>query len=404
MNLHPNMISFAILLLMLSCSDPGKEPQVGEGNITVDPKYLNDSTLVLDQEYQKTVFGFMRAKTLELLSSDTALQKTDNRWNEARVKVVLEQCTDPAVRDFWLYVVVKDQLENYGVKNAGAIMKTFYENASDSGSVQEIRGLYNSDFEGRKKHTITPYKTVGGVSLDAHIFFPDTNRYKSPRPAIVLFHGGSWYQGKPEWVFGSAKRYAGQGLVALAIEYRLYDRHGTTPLECVSDAKSALRWVRKNAASLSVDPDKIVASGFSAGGHLVASAAMLSILDEAGEDTSVSAMPNAMILSSSPFDPTLDPWFVKQVEQRCEPKEASPYHNVRSGLPPSLVLHGTGDAMCPFPTAEAFAERMKNAGNSCTLHSLQGATHFYFFDKKYRDEAVQAEEKFLASLGFLSAK
>ena len=111
--LHPNLMSLLILFLMLSCSDPGKKPQAGEGKITVDPKCLNDSTLVLDQQYQKTVFGFIRAKTLELLSSDTALQKTDNRWNEARVKVVLEQCTDPSVRDFWLYVVVKDQLENY---------------------------------------------------------------------------------------------------------------------------------------------------------------------------------------------------------------------------------------------------------------------------------------------------
>ena len=44
---------------------------------------------------------------------------------------------------------------------------------------------------------------------------------------------------------------------------------------------------------------------------------------------------------------------------------------------------------------------MRNAGNSCTLHTLQGATHFYFFDKKYGDEAVQAEETFLASMGVL---
>jgi acetyl esterase/lipase len=395
------MISLVIILLILSCSDPRKEQQAGNRNTTLDPNYINDSTRVLDQQYQKSVFGFIRTKTLEFLSSDTALRNTDNRWNLARTKVVLEYCTDPTVRNFWLYVIVKDQLENYGIKNTDAMMKTFYENSTDSASAREIRELYSSNFEGRKGHTIIPYKTVGGFSLDAHIFFPGKHD-KQHRPAIVLFHGGSWSQGKPEWVFGSAKRYASKGLVAIAIEYRLYDRHGSTPRECISDAKSALRWVRKNAVQLGVDPNKIIASGFSAGGHLVACAAMLGILDDADEDTTISTVPNATIFSSSCFDPTLDPWFVKEVEQQYEPREVSPNHNVRSGLPPSLVIHGTEDRMCPFRTAEEFAERMRNAGNRCELHRLQGATHFYFFEKKYRDEAIQSEEKFLASLGFLS--
>ena len=170
----------------------------------------------------------------------------------------------------------------------------------------------------------------------------------------------------------------------------------------MSDAKSALRWVRRNAASLGVDPNKIVASGFSSGGHLVACASMLNILDEPGEDTTISAVPNAMIFSSSCFDPTLDPWFVKQVEQRYHPRSVSPNHIVRSGLPPSLVIHGTEDKMCPFWTAEQFTGSMKKTGNRSELHRLQGATHFYFLEKKYRDEAIQAEVRFLTSLRVLS--
>ncbi|MBI3587035.1 MAG: alpha/beta hydrolase [Ignavibacteriales bacterium] len=394
------MISLVIILLILSCSDQRKEQQPGNRNTTLDANYINDSTRVLDQQYQKSVFGFIRTKTLELLSSDTALRNTDNQWNLARTKVVLEYCTDPTVRNFWLYVIVKDQLENYGIKNTDAMMKTFYENSPDSASAREIRELYSSDFEGRKGHTIISYKTVGGFSLDAHIFFPDKHD-KKHRPAILLFHGGSWYQGKPEWVFGSAKRYASRGLVAIAIEYRLYDRHGTTPLECISDTKSAIRWVRKNADDLGIDPNKIVASGFSAGGHLVACAAMLSILDEPGEDTTISPVPNALIFSSSCFDPTLDSWFVKQVEPRYSAKSVSPIHTVRSSLPPSIVVHGTKDRMCPFWTAEKFAQSMSKAGNICELHQLQGAEHFYFFEKKHREEAILSEEKFLVSLGFL---
>ena len=46
--------------------------------------------------------------------------------------------------------------------------------------------------------------------------------------------------------------------------------HGTTPFECVADGKSAIRWVRANAERLGVNPDKIVAGGGSAGGHVAA--------------------------------------------------------------------------------------------------------------------------------------
>lgn len=391
-----------VIILFLSCSSQNKEPRLESTKSSLNPKYINDSTLVFDQQYQKSVFGFIRNKTLDLLSSDTSFGSIDNQWNSARINVVLEYCTDPTVRNFWLHVVVKDQLENYGIKNTEAIMKTFYENSTDSTSIQELRQLYDGELEERKEHTIIQYKTVGPFSLDAHIFFPDKHKTGQRLPAIVLFHGGSWYQGKPEWIFGSCKRYASLGIVAIAIEYRLYDRHGVTPLECVSDAKTALRWIRHNAALLGIDSNKVVASGFSSGGHLVACTAMVNILDEPGEDTTISAAPNAMIFSSSCFDPTLDPWFVKQVEQHFPPQSVSPNHNVRAGFPPSLVIHGTEDKMCPFWTAEQFAESMKKAGNRCELYRLQGATHFYFFEKKYRDDAIQVEEKFLASLGFLS--
>ncbi len=386
----------------LSCSSQNKEPQGGNTDSSIDSRYLNDSTLVVDKQYQAKVFGHIRSKTFDLLSSDTSLSTMDNRWNLARVKVILGTFTDPAVRNFWLHVVVKDQIENYGIKNADPIMNLFYANSNDSASVHEIRELYNTDVQERKRHTIAVYKTVGPFALDAHMFYPDNFQKGQQRPAIILLHGGSWYQGKPEWMFGSCKRYASLGMVAIAVEYRVYDRHGVTPLECISDAKSAIRWARKNAVSLGLDPNKIVASGFSAGGHLVACAAMLNILDEPGEDTTNSSKPNAMIFSSSCFDPTLDQWFVKQVEARYPAQSISPNHLVRSSLPPSLVVHGTNDRMCPFRTAETFVSEMTKAGNRCELHRLQDATHFYSFEKKYRDDGIRAEEKFLTSLGFLS--
>lgn len=60
--------------------------------------------------------------------------------------------------------------------------------------------------------------------------------------------------------------------LSITADYRLKSRHGTTPLECIEDATSATRYVRAHAKELGVDPDRIVASGGSAGGHIAACA------------------------------------------------------------------------------------------------------------------------------------
>lgn len=57
--------------------------------------------------------------------------------------------------------------------------------------------------------------------------------------------------------------------MACAVEYRTYNRHGTLPFDAVMDAKSAIRWLRQNANKYNIDTNKIVASGNSAGGHLI---------------------------------------------------------------------------------------------------------------------------------------
>ncbi|OGC76655.1 MAG: hypothetical protein A2Z27_03440 [candidate division Zixibacteria bacterium RBG_16_50_21] len=297
---------------------------------------------------------------------------------------------------------MEDQIENYGSKNIEPLLHTFRENCTDFEAVAKIEQLYQADLTLRQGHTIKIYKKAGNFDLDAHIFLPPDWKRADRRPAIVFFHGGSWHQGKPEWMYPSCQKYASLGLVAIAPEYRLYDRHGTTPLECISDAKSLFRWLRENADELGIDPNKIAAYGFSAGGHLIACAAMLNILNEPQEDMLVSSAPNLMILSSACFDPALDSWFVQQVKKRLTPESCSPNHNIRPGLPPALVIHGSEDKMCPYWTAQLFTEKMQEAGNQCELVTLEGAEHFYFMQDNYRAQAGQATQEFLISAGYLT--
>lgn len=70
-----------------------------------------------------------------------------------------------------------------------------------------------------------------------------------PVPAILLFHGGGWVAGEPDWVFASARRFADQGMVAVSVQYRLASRQ-VTPIDALSDVCHAFRWVRSKAGAL----------------------------------------------------------------------------------------------------------------------------------------------------------
>ena len=86
----------------------------------------------------------------------------------------------------------------------------------------------------------------------------------------MFFFGGAWTQWRPGQFEPQASYLAGRGMVAIRADYRVKNRHRATPADGVEDAKSAIRWVRQNASMLGVDPDRIVAAGGSAGGHLAA--------------------------------------------------------------------------------------------------------------------------------------
>ena len=119
------------------------------------------------------------------------------------------------------------------------------------------------------------YKKVDGHELYIHCFFPDGHDSKTQRkPAIVFFFGGGWVGGTPTQFYPQCEYLAKRGMVAMSAEYRVASRHKTTPLECVKDGKSALRWIRKNSNKLGIDPKRIGAGGGSAGGDVAAAVAL----------------------------------------------------------------------------------------------------------------------------------
>jgi acetyl esterase len=216
--------------------------------------------------------------------------------------------------------------------------------------------------------------------------------------------------GEPQWAFSRAQHFAERGLVAVAAQYRLSsEKTGITPLEAMADARDAIRWVRTNAGSLGIDPERLAAYGWSAGGHLAACA---SIFADAAADSRVSAAPNALILVSPAVSLGHDRWVAHLLGTRAKAIDISPDEHVRGGLPPTLVLQGSRDSVTPMEGVKRFCDRMRAAGNRCDLHVYEGFGHLFTppgvpdGDWPKPDPATQADamvqaDSFLKSLGFM---
>ncbi|VGO21284.1 alpha/beta hydrolase [Pontiella sulfatireligans] len=258
------------------------------------------------------------------------------------------------------------------------------------------------------------YKTIDGVKLPLHIFEPKGQKAGDKRPAIVFFFGGGWNGGSPKQFEKQCAYLASRGMVAMTVEYRVKSRHGVKAVSCFSDAKSAIRWVRQNAQRLGIDPNRIAAGGGSAGGHLAGALGTISAFDESTEDTTISAVPNALVL----FNPALvlapvegyeprDPKKLAGLEKRMgvPPQQLSPYHNIGSDLPPTIIFHGTADTTVPYNTVELFTEQAKKKGNAVELVPYEGQGHGFFNYKETRKnpfiDTVKKMDAFLVSLGYL---
>ena len=247
------------------------------------------------------------------------------------------------------------------------------------------------------------YQVIGEAELKLHVFEPMDRKEGTALPAIVFFFGGGWVGGTPEQFYPQSRYLAARGMVAISAEYRVKERHGVTPFECVADGKSAIRWVRSRAAEMGIDPDKVAAGGGSAGGHVALCTAMIKGHDEGGVFHST---PDALVLFNPGVDTTAEPIVARMPEGRA--RELSPMHHIREGLPPSILFHGTEDQVVPFGHAERFCAKMRAAGNWCQLVAFEGKAHGFFNygrdGNTSFEETVRAMDRFLASLGYLEGE
>ena len=240
------------------------------------------------------------------------------------------------------------------------------------------------------------YKNTNEGELNLFVYKPLEFDIKKKHSCIVFFHGGGWNSGNPEQFQRQSRYFASRGMVAISVEYRIRNKHGTSPIQAMEDAKSAIRFIRSNTKLLSIDPNKIAAAGGSAGGHLAAVAGNIDLFENPNEDLSVSSKPNLLIL----YNPVLH--FVRKWQWIKNPSNASPYENLKKGAPPTIILTGTEDKIVPVELVKNYKKRMESIGSRCDLILYEGAEHAFFNRGDDFVDTVLQTDIFLKSNWYLS--
>lgn len=252
----------------------------------------------------------------------------------------------------------------------------------------------------------TSYMTIGGKSYDALVYRPEEWRASDKRPAIVLFFGGGWRMGS-SWQFAPhAAHFQKEGYVVVLPNYRVKERDGTTLVDSARDARSALRWVKGHADELGIDPDRVIAGGGSAGGHLAAASPVVDLNNE-GDDLSIDPAPAALLLFNPAADlgALFDPGAPVPEEfgvTHEEVRRADPAAHVGANYPPCIIFHGTGDTTVPYPTIVSFVEKVDEAGGDCELVPFEGREHGFFNLSRSEEDwekTLRLADAFLAERG-----
>lgn len=229
------------------------------------------------------------------------------------------------------------------------------------------------------------YARVGDRELKLDLARPDA---PGPHPAVVVLHGGGWRMGNKKELRPWVEALAARGYVAASVGYRLAPDH-VFPAQ-IEDCKTAVRFLRTNAAAYGIDTDRVAAMGFSAGGHL---AALLGLTDAAaGFDGNLypkeSSRVQAVVDYFGPTDlagfgtddaaqrSMLGPLIGAKFADKPEAHErASPVKYVAKGAPPFLIFHGTKDWVVPVEQSRALATKLKDVGTAVQLVEVPGEGH-----------------------------
>lgn len=209
-------------------------------------------------------------------------------------------------------------------------------------------------------------------------------------PAILLLHGGGWFQGEKSQLKAYAIQLARYGFVCVCSEYRLIPE-AIWPAQ-IYDAKAAVRWMRANAKELGIDANKICVSGNSAGGHLalvLGGSANVKELEGEGGHSEFSSAVSAVSAIYAPgeikisHNPMLIDALLGEGAGEKEELQASPATYINKDYPPTILIHGSKDELVPHESSWRLYHLMEEYGVPAELHLYQGLPHAFDMNRDY---------------------
>jgi len=242
------------------------------------------------------------------------------------------------------------------------------------------------------------YRKTPAGDLKIHYFEPKEDVSCGEcrnHPAIILFFGGGWRSGSPEHFTAQLPFLRSLGLAVFLPEYRIREKHQSTPFDSLDDACVALEWLFSNVERFNIASDRIVCGGASAGGHL----AIMSTLKSGFKNKIQSLVLYNPVVDTNQQDgcgyETLKDRYL----------ELSPIEHIEPNMPCSLILHGDQDTIVKPHVILRFIAKMQEMNNVCELAMFPGFIHG-FEDSIYKREpfekAVEASNEKIAD--FLKRK
>jgi acetyl esterase len=263
--------------------------------------------------------------------------------------------------------------------------------ATEDLTVAEARALYRE-----RAHVLGPPRRAMHEVVDRLIDGPrgpiPVRVYRAsanidPLPVLVYYHGGGWVIGDLETHDGVCRQLAVDvGCIIVAVDYRRAPEHKFPA--AADDAVAAFRWVAEHAAELGGDAARIAVAGDSAGGNLAAVVAqgardsggpqpcyqvlIYPVTDLRAESRSYETFADGFILTRD-----LMHWFrahyLSSEKERTDPRASPLLASDLSRLPPAFIMTAGFDPL--RDEGRAYAERLREAGNSVTYRCYDGLIH-----------------------------
>lgn len=243
------------------------------------------------------------------------------------------------------------------------------------------------------------YAKVGETELKMDLYYPLDSAPKT-NAAVIVIHGGAWISGDRKQMSALAQYFASRGLFAASVQYRLAPKSPWPAM--LDDVQTGVRYLRTNAVKYGFDPNRIGASGASAGGHLSLLLGMRDTRDEKGQYSDQSSRVRAVFDIFGPTDMTRDyPASMDSVfamvlgkpkkDADKEIRDASPLMFVDKDSAPVFIFQGLADPLVNPNQSRYLEAKYKELGLPVDAVYIEGVGHELPVDKN--SKVKQAVER-----------